>query len=550
MFSIRNTGDYALVWSMVSALPTNGLPGAKPDPVLPDDPRFDQLWGLADPDVAGAGIDAPHAWAIATGSSQIVAAVIDTGVDYGHPDLVANVWSNPGETPGDLIDNDLNGLVDDVNGWDFCNEDNDPIDGHGHGTHVAGTMAAAGNNGTGVVGVAWSAKIMAIKFLSDQGFGYNSDAVQAVGYAARMGARLSNNSWGGGGPSAALRDAILAGIESNCLFVAAAGNNGVDNDFVPHFPSSYGHAGILSVAATDANDDLAFYSNYGFAGVDLAAPGSGILSLLPGDQYGIKSGTSMAAPHASGAALLVLSRNPSFGVAEVKNTLMQNVDRRPALDGKVASEGRLNVYRALARTPPAWLQPLLTAGVVEPGQAQEVPLSVDASALDPGHYVKLLLITSNDPDEPQMELAVNLWVTEASEMSLWQLGAFGEANLLFNSLESSRWSMTADPDADGLLNASEFFHGTDPLEKNRAPVSLETGEAGPVYRYQKRAGALGLAETVEWCEDLVGGDWQSAGLESAQDPEGAEPGVTRWLTRFAIDPPELAAFRLRISPAP
>jgi subtilisin family serine protease len=550
VFTIRNTGDYALVWSLINAPATNELPGTKPDPVVPDDPLLAQLWGLADPDTAGAGIDAAHAWAIATGDSQTVVAVIDTGVDYAHPDLVANIWTNPGETPGDLVDNDHNGLVDDVHGWDFCNEDNDPADGHGHGTHVAGTLAATGDNGAGVVGVAWSAKIMAIKFLSDQGFGYNSDAVEAVGYAALMGARLSNNSWGGGGPSASLYNAIQSSILSNCLFAAAAGNNGVNNDRVAHYPSSYGLDGILSVAATDPNDELAYYSNYGFASVDLAAPGSGILSLLPGNQYGIKSGTSMATPHASGAAVLVLSRNPSFGVTEVKNTLMQNVDRLPSLDGKMASEGRLNAYRALARTPPAWLQPLLNAGVVAPEQTQEVPLSVDTTHLDPGHYVKRLLITSNDPDEPQVELAVNLWVTSVSEMSLWQLEAFGEANLLFNSLESSLWAMTADPDEDGLLNAHEFFYGTHPLEKSREPVSLEENGGGPVYRYQKRAGATGLTETVEWCGDLVAGEWQNTGLETVPGPDGAEPGLTQWNTRFSGAPPVQAAFRLRLSPAP
>lgn len=264
----------------------------------PNDPSYNLLWGQHNTgqSVGGtsgtsdADIDAPEAWDTSTGSSDVVIAVIDTGVDYLHEDLADNMWQNPGEIPGNKIDDDNNGYIDDVYGIDAANNTGDPMDkvdeDGGHGTHVAGTIAAKGNNAKGVVGVSWNSKIMALKFLSTGG-GSSSDAIECLDYIiaqknAGVNIVASNNSWGGGGYSQALIDAIEASNDAGILFLAAAGNDGVDNDVTPHYPSSYDLPGIISVAATDSDDTLASFSNYGATSVDLSAPGTNILSSTPG----------------------------------------------------------------------------------------------------------------------------------------------------------------------------------------------------------------------------------------------------------------------------
>ncbi len=274
--------------------------------VSPNDPYYSRLFGLNNAGQTGgtpdADVDASEAWGITTGSRTTVVAVIDEGVDVNHPDLRGNVWVNADEVPGNGVDDDRNGYVDDRNGYDFANDDasvydSDPVSGKGdeHGTHVAGTIAAQANNGTGVTGVSWRAGIMVLKFLGPNA-GYTSDAVEALNYAVANGATISNNSWGGGGYSRALRDAINRADASGHLFVAAAGNDGTNNDATPQYPSSYTNANIVSVAATDDDDALASFSNFGANTVDLAAPGVNILSTLPGSRYGSYSGTSMATP--------------------------------------------------------------------------------------------------------------------------------------------------------------------------------------------------------------------------------------------------------------
>jgi subtilisin family serine protease len=230
---------------------------------------------------ADADIDALEAWDVTTGSSDVVVAVIDSGVDINHPDLAANIWTNTAEIANNLIDDDGNGYVDDVNGWDFHNNDNAPHDPHGHGTHVAGTIAAVGDNATGVTGVSWSAKIMPLRFLDAFGVGDTANALDAIDYASAMGADVINNSWGGGGFSQALKDAIEA---SGAVVVCAAGNSGFNTDLTPHYPSSYNSANIISVAASDQDDQLAGFSNFGAVSVDVAAPGTNIYSSAPGRQ--------------------------------------------------------------------------------------------------------------------------------------------------------------------------------------------------------------------------------------------------------------------------
>ncbi len=336
---------------------------------VPNDPSFSMMYALNNTGQTGgvkdADIDAPKAWDTTTGSDDVVVAVIDEGVDISHPDLRDKIWTNAAEVAGNGVDDDGNGYVDDVNGWDFVNDDAsvydpDPLTGTGdeHGTHVAGTIAAAGDNGTGITGVSWRTRIMPLKFLGVDG-GYTSDAIEAINYAVDKGVKISNNSWGGGGKSQALQDAIARADSSGHLFVAAAGNGGADgvgddNDATPHYPSSYSNPNIVAVAATDDRDTLASFSNFGVTSVDLAAPGVRILSTLPGDAYGSYSGTSMATPHVTGVAALVKSRNLTLGDAKIKAKLLKRVDEKAGLAGKVLAGGRLNAARAVAvstRTP-------------------------------------------------------------------------------------------------------------------------------------------------------------------------------------------------------
>lgn len=289
-------------------------------------------------------ISAPQGWADTSGTraKAPLIAVIDSGVDYRHPDLAQNIWTNPNEIPNGL-DDDGNGIVDDIHGYNAAEKTGDPMDGGSHGTHVAGTVAAVGNNGLGVTGVAWQAQLMPLKFISG-GFGSTADAISALVYADAKGARLTQNSWGGVAPNQALIDTLKA---SPALHICAAGNDGNNSDVQPLFPAAYPLENILAVAATDHNDQLAQFSNYGQEAVDLAAPGVKTYSTMPNGEYGFKSGTSMATPHVSGAASLILTKFPHLSNQELKDRLMFSTDRLPQLEGKVASNGRLNLARAL-----------------------------------------------------------------------------------------------------------------------------------------------------------------------------------------------------------
>ena len=317
---------------------------------MPDDPRTGELWGLHNVGQTGgtadADIDAPEAWEVQTDASGIVVGIIDTGIDFSHEDLASNIWVNEAELTGKSgVDDDGNGYIDDFHGWDWVNDDNDPFDDNGHGTHVAGTVCGAGDNGTGVVGVAWSCQLAALKFLSESGRGSTDDAVSAVLYAADMGFPVTNNSWSGGDRSKALNDAIKA---STGIFVASAGNWRTSK--IP-FPAAYNVETIVAVAATDHDDHLASFSNYNSRLVDLAAPGVDILSSLPGDEYGTKSGTSMAAPHVTGVVTLLMAYDDTLTPLEVKARIMETVDPLPSLAGLMVTGGRINAYAALGSPP-------------------------------------------------------------------------------------------------------------------------------------------------------------------------------------------------------
>ncbi len=320
--------------------------------VIPNDPRFPELWGMHNTGQTGgtadADIDADMAWGVSTGSPDVIVGVIDTGIDYNHPDLADNIWTNPGEIAGNGVDDDNNGYVDDIHGWDWVNNDGDPFDDNGHGTHCSGTITGIGDNGVGVAGVAWHVKLMGLKFLSAGGSGSTANAVLAVDYATRMGVDLTSNSWGGGSFSQTLYDAIARAGAADIAFVAAAGNNGTNNDTSPHYPSNYDLPNLISVAATDHNDQKASFSNYGPVSVDIGAPGDDILSTLPGNSYGLLSGTSMATPHVSGVCALIRSVSPNIPVSQLKTVLFNSADRIASMQGLVSSNGRLNAFFAIA----------------------------------------------------------------------------------------------------------------------------------------------------------------------------------------------------------
>ncbi len=326
----------------------------------PDDPRYPDQWPLANrgqlAGTPGADIRAEPAWDVTTGDSTLVVGVLDTGVDLAHPDLVANLWTNPGEVPDNGLDDDGNGFPDDVHGWNFANATASPMDDNGHGTHVAGTIAAAGNNALGITGVCWRTKVMALKFLSASGTGLTSNAIAALEYASMMGVRITNNSWGGGPYSQALADAMASAGAGGMLLVVAAGNSAADLDATPVYPASYDVPGMITVAATDKNDTLATFSNHGLESVDLAAPGDAILSLWPFRRLAYLSGTSMAAPHVAGAAALLLAREPALGPLELKARLMAGARPLRTLLGRCVTGGRLDLLRTISdpdTVPPA-----------------------------------------------------------------------------------------------------------------------------------------------------------------------------------------------------
>lgn len=305
-------------------------------------------------------ISAPAAWDLTTGSSSVVVADIDTGMRYTHEDLAANAWINPGEIAGNGIDDDGNGFIDDVHGWDFFYNDNDPFDdAGGHGTHTAGTIGAVGNNLKGVVGVNWNVKIMPIKIYSPNG-GDSTSAmlVNAYNYISMMknrgvNIRVTNNSYGDCGEACgydqATKDALDAMGSAGILNVFAAGNNSQNNDTTPFYPANYTSPSVLAVAASDQNDNKAGFSNYGATSVDVAAPGVGVLSTFANSDasYATLSGTSMATPHVTGAAALLAAYYPNLSAASLKATLMNTVDVLPQWNGTVKTGGRINVSKAL-----------------------------------------------------------------------------------------------------------------------------------------------------------------------------------------------------------
>jgi subtilisin family serine protease len=350
---------------------------------MPNDPYLGELWGLHNmgQQVNGASgmpdadVDAPEAWDVTTGAGAVAVGVVDSGVTRTHADLAPNAWANPGESGADRdsngIDDDGNGYTDDVAGWDWVGDDRDPSDPNGHGTHVAGTIGARGDNGTGVTGVAWQASVIALRVLDAQGSGTVADAIAAYAYAGAKGARILNASFGGPGFSRAEYDAI--GAIPEVLFVTAAGNDGSDNDVNPQYPCNYDLPNVVCVAATGARDALAGFSNRGARSVDLAAPGTNVLSTWPSG-YAYSSGTSMATPHVAGAAALYLAHRPAATAAEARGALLAGVDPLASLSGATVTGGRLNAHATLIGRPPS-PSPPAPPPAPQPGSPPSAPAS-------------------------------------------------------------------------------------------------------------------------------------------------------------------------------
>lgn len=436
---------------------------------FPNDPDFGLLWGMHNTGQSGGtvdvDIDAPAAWDSVTGSEDVIVGVIDTGVNYNHPDLAANMWTNPREIAGNGIDDDDNGYIDDVHGIDTVNGDSDPNDDNGHGSHCSGTIAGRGDNGTGVAGVSWRAQIIGCKFLSSGGSGSTAGAIECLDYflglkAAGIDVVATSNSWGGGGFSQALLDAIAAHRDANMLFVAAAGNNGANADVSPMYPAAYDVDNILSVAAINRLGNLASFSNYGLTSVDLGAPGVDVYSTWLGTGYNTISGTSMACPHVTGAVALLKASDPMLTGAEIRAQIMANGKPLASLDGKTVTG---NLLLALATPPPdadgdgmpdEWE---LLHGL-DPNDASDAALDPDADGLSNLEEYKKL----TDPNHADSDAdglldgeEVNLYGTDPNN---------------------------ADTDGDGLSDGAEVItHGTDPRDADSDNDRLNDGEEINLY---------------------------------------------------------------------
>jgi subtilisin family serine protease len=431
---------------------------------IPNDPSFGSLWGLSNNGSQGgllnADINIEPAWALGTATS-IVTAVIDTGVDYTHPDLASNIWTNTDEVAGNGIDDDGNGFVDDVRGWDFVNNDSDPMDDNGHGTHVAGTIGAVGNNGIGVTGVAWTASIMPLKFLDQSGSGSLSDAIKAIQYARVNGAKIINASWGGGGFSSALQSAITQFITSGGLFVAAAGNEATNNDVTPSYPANY--QGVISVGASTRTDTRASFSNYGTS-VDVFAPGQSILSTLPGNRYGSLSGTSMATPQVAGALALLWGQNPTLSANTISQALINSTDN--VLRASNSTHGRINVGAAATAlrasnptTPPTTPPP--TTPVPRSFGIQGNFAIADATAA--GASVQRFTINVNENIRIQdLDVQLQIQHTYASDLVIRLIAPNGTTQTLIQRRGGSTRNIqtTLSDEATGRLNNWSSIRGT------------------------------------------------------------------------------------------
>jgi subtilisin family serine protease len=488
------------------------------------------LWGMYGDATTPAnpyGSQAGEAWAAgSTNCGSVWVGIIDEGYMYTHEDLAANAGKNPGEIAGNAVDDDANGYVDDVYGWDFDGNNNTVYDGSqdDHGTHVAGTIGGVGGNGKGVAGVCWQVKLMDAKFLGKRG-GTTANAIKAVDYFTDLKTRhdmnfvATNNSWGGGGYSQGLYDAIERANAQNILFVAAAGNGGSDgvgddNDAVPHYPSSYANANIISVAAITSSGAKSGFSNYGATSVDLGAPGSGIYSTLPGG-YGSYSGTSMATPHVTGAAALYAAANAGASASQIKNAIMDAAVATSSLSGKTVSGGRLDVSSFVGggggggNVPPTasftfdCLELACTFSDTSSDDNGVSSWSWDfgdgGSALiqSPSHdfaaagtYTVVLTVTDNEGAMDTASAAVTVSAAPATDINLTALGRKVKG-VMYVDLS---WSPTAAGDVDVYRNSALVV--TTPNDGSHADGPL--GKGSGTFSYQ-----ICPADSTDGCSNTV-----------------------------------------------
>lgn len=454
--------------------------------LIPIDPQFGSLYGLHNTGQTGgtidADIDAPEAWNITTGSPSTIIAVIDSGVDYTHEDLIGNLWLNGAEVPGNNIDDDGNGYIDDYHGFDFYDNDGDPMDENGHGTHVAGTIGAVGGNDVGVTGVNHQVQIMPIRFLGPDGSGYTSDAISALEYAVANGALISNNSWGGGGFSQAMFSALEYARDAGHIFVAAAGNSSRDHDTEASFPASYEIDNVVSVAATDHHDQLAYFSDFGATTVDVAAPGTGILSTTPGNTYSSYSGTSMAAPHAAGVLGLMRSAHPEWTARQLIHQLTVSSDPVAGLEDLTISGGRINAAASLDPSFQSRASLNFDQSTYEAGTTVTVRL-IDFDYLDSAFYTN---IHSSSGDTEWLEFnRIEPGVLEASIAT--GIGEADETNGILDVSPGDVISITFHDQDDGTGLPREL-HATARIQSDdhgneaatATPIDIGTSTTGEI----------------------------------------------------------------------
>ena len=488
----------------------------------PDDPNYPSQWDMPK-------IGAPTAWDVTTGTRKFVVGVVDSGIDYNHQDLFMNIWINNAEIPTSIrntlvdadgdgvitfwdlnhssnagkvadnnangvidpsdilrptsqggwldgVDQDSNGYVDDLLGWDFANSDNDPMDDNNHGTHVAGTIGAIGNNGVGVAGINWSISLMPLKFLSASGSGLVSRAVMAIDYAVNKGVKLTNHSWGGANYSVSLAAAIGRARDAGHIIVAAAGNSGQNLDSSPQYPASYStsYNNVVTVASVNSSDQLASSSNYGVNTVTLAAPGVSILSTVRNNGYSYFSGTSMAAPHVAGAIALYWASHPTLSYTQVIEKLKASVDLVPGLADKVMTGGRLNVGKMFDSTTPSGPR------VIEAQWYGEAPFTLDRLRVTFDKAIDVSTFTSEDIVSftgPNGGISTSYTITSVS----------GTGNKVFDirfGVQSSpgTYRLTLGPnimDTDGnaMNQNGNGVNGEDPGDRYTAETVL--GSSGP-----------------------------------------------------------------------
>lgn len=471
---------------------------------IPDDYDPVKMWGLKK-------IQAPAAWSVSQGSSSVMAAIIDSGADLFHPDLVANLWTNPGEIANNGIDDDQNGLVDDIHGWDFAENDNLPQDDGPearHGTHVAGTISAAGNNGKGLVGVNWNTKLI-IARVGDQSFP-SSALIASVNYVTKLrqagvNVVVTNNSYGGSTSNSSMRAAIRDARDAGILFVAAAGNDGINNDTSGNasYPASYDVENVISVASSNLADKLSIFSNYGPTTVDLAAPGSAIRSTVPALKgfYGYLSGTSMASPHVAGAVTLLKAAEPDLDWRALKQRVFDTVDKVPALNGRVATDGRLNLRRLLGLES----TPLEASVTVPAGRTivlDDVSVVLNLTGSTTGDTVDLVVdwesvlgpapVSFSQPD------------AHVTEVGFSQPGTYQLRFRATSSVESSEDEVTvvvATPEVtDEGLAGFWKFEGTN---GTTATDSSGNGRTGSLAGVERTVGSIGKAASFDGEIDVM-----------------------------------------------